>query len=105
MKLLSKTLKRTTYETKDSNAEMKMFSWPYEFPGAYWLDEKEEKAVLDVLRNGSLFRYYGLNKPSFADKFEAMAVHQVDYVVFAAGEEVVKADDVVPFVQEAFAEV
>jgi dTDP-4-amino-4,6-dideoxygalactose transaminase len=52
---------------------MKKFSWPYEFPGVYWLDEKEEKAVRSVLKRGSLFRYYGLHKPSFADKFEAAA--------------------------------
>jgi dTDP-4-amino-4,6-dideoxygalactose transaminase len=49
------------------------FNWPYEFPGAYWLDKKEDKAVIDVLHRGSLFRYYGLNKPGFADKFEALA--------------------------------
>lgn len=47
--------------------------WPNEFPGAYWLDEKEEQAVQDVLHNGSLFRYYGLNAPSYVDKYEAAA--------------------------------
>ena len=47
--------------------------WPYEFPGAYWLDEQEEQAVLDVLRHGSLFRYYGLGEPTYVDKFEAAA--------------------------------
>jgi dTDP-4-amino-4,6-dideoxygalactose transaminase len=52
---------------------MKKVNWPFEFPGAYWLDEKEDKAVLDVLHKGSLFRYYGLHRPSFADKFEALA--------------------------------
>ena len=40
--------------------------WPEPFPGAYWLDEREENAVLDVLRRRSLFRYYGLNKPKYA---------------------------------------
>lgn len=44
--------------------------WPYEFPGAYWLDKAEERAVLDVFRTGSLFRYYGLGKPKYADRFE-----------------------------------
>jgi len=47
--------------------------WPYEFPGAYWLDTREEKAVLSVLRKGSLFRYYGLNDPTYVDAFEADA--------------------------------
>lgn len=47
--------------------------WPHEFPGAYWLDEDEEKAVLDVLRKGSLFRYYGLGKPTHVDALEAAA--------------------------------
>ena len=47
--------------------------WPYEFPGAYWLDEQEEKAVLDVLRHGSLFRYYGLGKAKYVDIYEAAA--------------------------------
>src|SRR3990172_8557736 len=47
--------------------------WPYEFPGAYWLDEQEERAVLDVLQHGSLFRYYGLGKPKYADAYEAAA--------------------------------
>ena len=48
-------------------------TWPFEFPGAYWVDQKEEKAVLDVLRKGSLFRYYGLKKPVFVDRFESLA--------------------------------
>ena len=47
--------------------------WPYEFPGAYWQDEQEEQAVLDVLRNGSLFRYYGLKEPTHVDAYEAAA--------------------------------
>ena len=44
--------------------------WPYEFPGAYWIDEQEEQAVLDVLRNGSLFRYYGLKEPKYVSAYE-----------------------------------
>jgi dTDP-4-amino-4,6-dideoxygalactose transaminase len=47
--------------------------WPYEFPGAYWIDEQEEQAVLDVLRKGSLFRYYGLNEATAVDSYEAAA--------------------------------
>jgi dTDP-4-amino-4,6-dideoxygalactose transaminase len=47
--------------------------WPHEFPGAYWLGEEEEEAVLDVLKNGSMFRYYGLKQPSYVDKLEESA--------------------------------
>jgi dTDP-4-amino-4,6-dideoxygalactose transaminase len=47
--------------------------WPYEFPGAYWLDEKEDRAVQDVLHHGSLFRYYGLQSPKYVDAYEAAA--------------------------------
>ncbi len=50
-----------------------MNDWPYEFPGAYWLDEKEDEAALDVLHRGSMFRYYGLHEPQYVDKFEAAA--------------------------------
>jgi len=51
----------------------KKFVWPQEFPGAHWIDEKEEAALLDVLRNGSLFRYYGLKQPRYVDDFERAA--------------------------------
>ena len=47
--------------------------WPYEFPGAYWLDEQEDRAVLDVLHKGSLFRYYGLGEPRYVDALESAA--------------------------------
>ena len=47
--------------------------WPYEFPGAYWIDEQEERAVLDVLREGSLFRYYGLKEPKYVSAYEDAA--------------------------------
>lgn len=47
--------------------------WPYEFPGLYWLDSGEEAAVLDVLRSGTLFRYYGLSQPKYVDTFEVKA--------------------------------
>ncbi len=50
-----------------------LVDWPYEFPGAYWLDEQEEQAVLDVLRRGSMFRYYGLGEAKHADAYEAAA--------------------------------
>lgn len=47
--------------------------WPYEFPGAYWLDEQEDNAVLDVLHHGTMFRYYGLGEPKYVDAFERAA--------------------------------
>ncbi|MCC6127166.1 MAG: DegT/DnrJ/EryC1/StrS family aminotransferase [Pirellulales bacterium] len=50
-----------------------LVDWPYEFPGAYWLDEREQQAVQDVLKHGSLFRYYGLGKVKYVDAFEAAA--------------------------------
>jgi dTDP-4-amino-4,6-dideoxygalactose transaminase len=47
--------------------------WPEPYPGAYWLDEREERAVLDVLHRQSLFRYYGLKKPKYAEALETTA--------------------------------
>jgi dTDP-4-amino-4,6-dideoxygalactose transaminase len=47
--------------------------WPHEFPGAYWLDEREDRAVEDVLHHGSLFRYYGLGTPKYVDVLEEAA--------------------------------
>lgn len=47
--------------------------WGREFPGAYWIDKSEERAMLDVLRNGSLFRYYGLKAPRYVDAYEKAA--------------------------------
>lgn len=66
--------------------------WPNEFPGALWMDEKEEDAVLDVMRNGSLFRYYGIGepnyitgsgKPSHVNAFEtaAKSFYECDYAL------------------------
>ena len=49
------------------------FRWPEPFPGAHWLDEREVEAVLDVLRRKSLFRFYGLKKPKYAEKLERNA--------------------------------
>jgi Predicted pyridoxal phosphate-dependent enzyme apparently involved in regulation of cell wall biogenesis len=49
------------------------FAWPQEFPGAHWIDEQEEQAVLDVVKNGSLFRYYGLKPAHYVDDFENAA--------------------------------
>ncbi len=48
-------------------------TWPEPFPGIYWLDEQEEQAVLDVLRRGAPFRYYGINKPRHVEMLEAAA--------------------------------
>jgi dTDP-4-amino-4,6-dideoxygalactose transaminase len=48
-------------------------NWPYEFPGAYWLDENERRVLTDVLDNGSMFRYYGLGRAHYVDDLEAAA--------------------------------
>lgn len=47
--------------------------WPDVFPGTNWMDQAEERAVLDVLRRGSVFRYYGPGKPTHVLKLERRA--------------------------------
>jgi 8-amino-3,8-dideoxy-alpha-D-manno-octulosonate transaminase len=47
--------------------------FPAPYPGAHWLDAREERAVLDVLRRRSLFRYYGLKPPRYAASLEQTA--------------------------------
>lgn len=47
--------------------------WPTDFPGANWLGDEEDRAVLDVLHNGSLFRYYGPGEPTYVQALEAAA--------------------------------
>ncbi|OHB68952.1 MAG: hypothetical protein A2V70_09725 [Planctomycetes bacterium RBG_13_63_9] len=47
--------------------------WPREFPGVHWLDEQEDRAVLDVLHQRSLFRYYGPHKPKYVSRLESAA--------------------------------
>ena len=47
--------------------------WPAPYPGAHWLDEREDQAVLDVLRRKSLFRYYGLTKTKHVAALEKAA--------------------------------
>ena len=44
--------------------------WPYEFPGAYWIDQEEEQVLVDVVRSGSMFRYYGLGEAKYVDAYE-----------------------------------
>jgi len=46
---------------------------PSPYPGAHWLDAREERAILDVLRRRSLFRYYGLRQPRYALSLEQTA--------------------------------
>jgi len=48
-------------------------NWPYEFPGINWLGKEEEKAVVDVVRKGSLFRYYGPQTPTHVAQLEDWA--------------------------------
>ena len=47
--------------------------WPREFPGVHWLDGQEDQAVLDVLHQGSLFRYYGPREPKYVRLLESTA--------------------------------
>jgi dTDP-4-amino-4,6-dideoxygalactose transaminase len=47
--------------------------WPEPYPGAYWLDAREDRAVLDVLHRRSLFRFYGLHKPRYVAALEDTA--------------------------------
>jgi 8-amino-3,8-dideoxy-alpha-D-manno-octulosonate transaminase len=46
---------------------------PDPYPGAHWLDGREERAVLDVLRRRALFRYYGVKRPRYATNLEETA--------------------------------
>ena len=48
-------------------------NWPTNFPGVNWFDNKEERAVLDVIRKRALFRYYGPQEPSHVASFETLA--------------------------------
>ncbi len=48
-------------------------AWPREFPGINWIDEREEKAVLEALRKRTLFRFYGPQTPTAVATFEARA--------------------------------
>ena len=47
--------------------------WPVAYPGAHWLDAREERAVLDVLHRRSLFRYYGMKPPKSVARLEQTA--------------------------------
>ncbi len=47
--------------------------FPSAFPGANWMDEAEQNAVLDVTKNRAPFRFYGPNEPTYALAFEATA--------------------------------
>ena len=47
--------------------------WPSGFPGVNWLSRREEEAVIDVVRKGALFRYYGPHVPTYVDQLEEYA--------------------------------
>jgi dTDP-4-amino-4,6-dideoxygalactose transaminase len=57
--------------------------WPAPYPGAHWLDASEDRAVLDVLHQRALFRYYGIHKPKYAEKLEdtARGFYGVNYAL------------------------
>jgi dTDP-4-amino-4,6-dideoxygalactose transaminase len=47
--------------------------WPSGFPGINWLSREEEEAVIDVVRKGALFRYYGPQSPTHVNRLEEYA--------------------------------
>jgi dTDP-4-amino-4,6-dideoxygalactose transaminase len=47
--------------------------WPSGFPGINWLSAQEEQAVVDVIRRGALFRYYGPQSPAHVGQLEEYA--------------------------------
>jgi dTDP-4-amino-4,6-dideoxygalactose transaminase len=47
--------------------------WPCGFPGINWLSRQEEEAVMDVVRKGALFRYYGPQSPTHVNQLEDYA--------------------------------
>jgi dTDP-4-amino-4,6-dideoxygalactose transaminase len=47
--------------------------WPSGFPGINWLSQEEQEAVIDVVRKGALFRYYGPQSPTHVNQLEAYA--------------------------------
>jgi dTDP-4-amino-4,6-dideoxygalactose transaminase len=47
--------------------------WPAPYPGAHWLDSREDRAVLDTLHRRSLFRYYGVRPPKSVAVLEHVA--------------------------------
>ncbi|MFI5378444.1 MAG: DegT/DnrJ/EryC1/StrS family aminotransferase [Tepidisphaerales bacterium] len=47
--------------------------WPREFPGVHHYGIEEEKAVLEVVRNRTPFRYYGIKRPKFVLALERQA--------------------------------
>jgi dTDP-4-amino-4,6-dideoxygalactose transaminase len=47
--------------------------WPAAYPGAHWLDAREDRAVLDVLHKRTLFRYYGMRMPKYVAALEQTA--------------------------------
>lgn len=50
-----------------------MTNWPHPYPGVHWINDDEERAVIDVLRRGSLFRFYGPSEPKYVNEFEDRA--------------------------------
>lgn len=57
---------------------------PWEFPGALWIDEKEQRLVDDVIKTHSPFRYYGPDLQHMVDKLEEKFCQKIG-VEFALG--------------------
>jgi 8-amino-3,8-dideoxy-alpha-D-manno-octulosonate transaminase len=48
-------------------------NWPKNFPGAEWYGREELRAVTDVIRRRTPFRYYGFDRPHYVADLEAEA--------------------------------
>lgn len=61
--------------------------WPAPYPGAHWLDAREERAVVRAVRRRALFRYYGLGRPRCVAALEAAArrFYGVHYALAISG--------------------
>lgn len=43
---------------------------PWEFPGAHWIDDEEQRLVDEVIKSHSPFRYYGPDLQNMVEKLE-----------------------------------
>jgi dTDP-4-amino-4,6-dideoxygalactose transaminase len=57
----------------DIKEQLMESNWPSGFPGINWLNRQEEEAVIDVVRKGDLFRYYGPQSPNHVSRLEEYA--------------------------------
>ncbi|KTC85509.1 DegT/DnrJ/EryC1/StrS family aminotransferase [Legionella brunensis] len=50
---------------------------PWEFPGANWIDEEEQRLVNEVIKSHSPFRYYGPDLQHMVDRLESLFCQQL----------------------------